>query len=241
MWQGADLSADVGYYGPLPRARVGDMEHTTSPRAGVICIIDDDEDVRLALEGFLRATGYQVRCFASPDEFLQSSEDASCLILDVRLKDADGLDFQEQLLKSEIAIPVILMTGYGDIPMTVRGMKAGAVDFLPKPVAEANLLAAIEEAIARDTQLRRQNEEHRSLQASYDNLTPREREVMGLVSAGLMNKQVAGRLGLSEITVKIHRGQVMRKMRAQSLADLVRMAEALGVRDTASTRYPGSG
>ena len=216
------------------------MEQDTTEASGVICVIDDDEDARIALVGFLRASGYEVSCFASPDEFLQSSEDASCLILDVRLKDADGLDFQEQLLKSDIAIPVILMTGYGDIPMTVRGMKAGAVDFLPKPVAVADLLAAVGEAIARDRVRRRDSEAFKGLRAAYENLTPREREVMGLVAAGLMNKQVAARLGLSEITVKIHRGQVMRKMRAQSLADLVRMAELLDARDTAVRRYPSS-
>lgn len=216
------------------------MEQDTTAASGVICVIDDDEDARVALDGFLRASGYEVRCFASPDEFLQSSEDASCLILDVRLEDADGLDFQEQLLRSDIAIPVILMTGYGDIPMSVRGMKAGAVDFLPKPVAEADLLAAVGEAIARDRTRRRESKAFRGLQAAYENLTPREREVMGLVAAGLMNKQVAAHLGLSEITVKIHRGQVMRKMRAQSLADLVRMAELLGVRETAVTRYRSS-
>ena len=216
------------------------MEQGKTAASGVICIIDDDEDARIALDGFLRASGYEVRCFASPDEFLQSSEDASCLILDVRLKDADGLDFQEQLLKSDIAVPVILMTGYGDIPMTVRGMKAGAVDFLPKPVAETDLLAAVGEAIARDRARRHESEAFRGLQAAYENLTPRERGVMGLVAAGLMNKQVAAHLGLSEITVKIHRGQVMRKMRAQSLADLVRMAELLGVRETAVTRYRSS-
>ena len=217
------------------------MEQDPTAVPGVICVIDDDKDVRIALDGFLRASGYEVRAFASPDEFLQSTEDASCLILDVRLKDADGLEFQEQLLKSDIAVPVILMTGYGDIPMTVRGMKAGAVDFLPKPVAEEALLAAVGEAIARDRVQRRESEAFKGLQATYDNLTSRERDVMGLVVAGLMNKQVAARLGLSEVTVKIHRGQVMRKMRAQSLADLVRMAEVLGVRQTAVTRYPSSG
>ena len=116
------------------------MEEDALAGSGIICVLDDDENVRLALDGFLRVSGYEVRCFASPDEFLESTEDASCLILDVRLREANGLEFQEQLLRSEIAIPVILMTGYGDIPMTVRGMKAGAVDFLPKPVAEADLL-----------------------------------------------------------------------------------------------------
>ncbi|MBV8457625.1 MAG: response regulator transcription factor [Acetobacteraceae bacterium] len=217
------------------------MEEDALAGSGIICVLDDDENVRLALDGFLRVSGYEVRCFASPDEFLESTEDASCLILDVRLRQANGLEFQEQLLRSEIAIPVILMTGYGDIPMTVRGMKAGAVDFLPKPVAEADLLSAVREALARDRARRQEAEASRGLQEAYETLTPREREVMGLVVAGLMNKQVAARLELSEITVKIHRGNVMRKMGADSLADLVRMAELLGVRATAVSRHSKSG
>jgi FixJ family two-component response regulator len=206
--------------------------------SALICVIDDDEEVRASLDSLLRASGYAVRTFASPDEFLQSADDASCLILDIRLKDADGLDFQQQLLESEATVPVILMTGYGDIPMTVRGMKAGAVNFLPKPCDEADLLAAVEEAVARDQARRRQDDEQGGVRADYERLSPREREVMGLVAAGLMNKQVAARLGLSEITVKIHRGNAMRKMGAQSLADLVRMAEQLGVRETDAARYP---
>jgi len=181
-----------------------------------------------------------VRTFASPDDFLQSADDASCLILDVRLKDADGLDFQQQLLESEATVPIILMTGYGDIPMTVRGMKAGAVNFLSKPCEEADLLAAVEEAVARNEARRRESESQDGVRADFERLSPREREVMGLVTAGLMNKQVAARLGLSEITVKIHRGNAMRKMGAQSLADLVRMAELLGVRETDAARYPSA-
>jgi FixJ family two-component response regulator len=216
------------------------MDADSSRASALICVIDDDEAVRQALDTLLRACGYAVRTFASPEEFLQSSDDASCLILDIRLKDADGLEFQQQLLESEATIPIILMTGYGDIPMTVRGIKAGAVNFLTKPCEEADLLAAVEEAVARDQARRRRHDADDGVRADYERLSPREREVMGLVTAGLMNKQVAGRLGLSEITVKIHRGNAMRKMGAQSLADLVRMAELLGIRETSVARYPTS-
>lgn len=217
------------------------MDANSLARASdLICVIDDDEAVRQALDTLLRACGYAVRTFASPDEFLQSSDDASCLILDIRLKDADGLEFQQQLLESEATIPIILMTGYGDIPMTVRGLKAGAVNFITKPYEEADLLAAVEEAVARDQARRRRHDADDGVRADYERLSPREREVMGLVTAGLMNKQVAARLGLSEITVKIHRGNAMRKMSAQSLADLVRMAELLGIRETSAARYPTS-
>ena len=216
------------------------MEGRTAAAPGVICVMDDDEEVRRSLDGLLRAAGYEVRTFASPDEFLQSGDDASCLILDVRLKDADGLDFQQQLIDSEASIPVILMSGHGDIPMTVRGMKAGAVTFLVKPFGDDEVLAALEEAVARDHERRRLGETQRGLRADYERLSSREREVMSLVTAGLMNKQIAARLGVSEITVKIHRGNVMRKMDAQSLADLVRAAEILGVRDASAARFPNS-
>lgn len=209
--------------------------------APLICIIDDDAEVRGSLDSLLRSTGFAVRAFAGPDEYLASSEaeQASCLILDVRLNGADGLDFQESLAESEVHVPVILITGHGDIPMTVRGMKAGAVNFLAKPFEEEALLAAVDEAVARDRERRSAQQADADARVRYETLSPREREVMALVTAGLMNKQVAAKLELSEITVKIHRGNLMRKMEAQSLADLVRMAEGLGVRDTSESRYHG--
>lgn len=203
----------------------------------LVCVIDDDDQVRASLDSLLRSAGYAARTFASPEEFLASGDDAHCLLLDVRLKNADGLAFQEELLASEAVVPVVLMSGYGDIPMSVRGMKAGAVNFLTKPFSDQEIIGAVREAVERGRELHAQAQETAGLRARYNALTPREREVMGLVTAGLMNKQVAGRLGVQEITVKIHRGNVMRKMRAQSLPDLVRMAETLGVRETSASRF----
>jgi FixJ family two-component response regulator len=213
---------------------------TDSPaEVPLVCVIDDDQNVRDALNSLLRSGGFAVRSFAAPAEFLACAEadDASCLILDIRLGDADGLEFQDELSKSEVPIPVILVTGHGNIPMSVRAMKAGAVNFLSKPIDEDDLLAAVNEAVEYDQRRRAQEEGTLSVRVRYDALTAREREVMGLVTAGLMNKQVAGRLVLSEITVKIHRGNLMRKMGADSLAELVRMAESLGAREASVSRY----
>lgn len=206
---------------------------------GEVCVIDDDDDVRGALGSLLRSAGHAVRLYPSPDAFLGDGppESASCLVLDIRLPGENGLDFQERIAAVGIAIPVILITGHGDIPMTVRGMKAGAVDFLPKPFTDEQMLAAVAGAIETDRARRADRAEAAALHERHQRLTPREKEVMALVVTGLMNKQVAGRMELSEITVKIHRGNVMRKMEAQSLADLVRMAEVLEVRDPAIHRY----
>lgn len=204
-----------------------------------ICVIDDDAEVRGALASLFRSAELKALVYESPREFLEAGlpDCACCLVLDVRLRGESGLDFQDQLAARGIAIPIVMMTGHGDIPMTVRAMRAGAVDFLPKPFSTEDMLAAVQRALDSDAARRATASDADRLRASFARLTPREREVMGLVVTGLMNKQVAGRLNLSEITVKIHRGNVMRKMEAQSLADLVRMAEQLGVRDETIHRY----
>jgi len=205
----------------------------------LIHVLDDDAEVRGSLGSLLRSAGFDVALHATPGDFLAAggAPGPSCLILDIRLSGENGLDFQERMKADGVAIPVILITGHGDIPMTVRGMKAGAVDFLPKPFSEDQMLAAIHAALERDSARRAAAVDGARLQLCHDRLTPREREVMALVVTGLMNKQVAARMNLSEITVKIHRGNVMRKMEAQSLADLVRMAEALGIRDESIHRF----
>ena len=212
----------------------------TNPDApGQVCVIDDDAEVRGSIGSLLRSSGFEVALFETPAEFLRTGvpTGASCLVLDIRLPGESGLDFQERLVAQGIDIPVILITGHGDIPMTVRGMKAGAIDFLPKPFADEQLLAAVGTAIDADRARRAGAADSAQVAEYYARLTPRERDVLSLVVTGLMNKQVAARLQLSEITVKIHRGNVMRKMEAQSLADLVRMAELLGVRDDSIHRY----
>jgi FixJ family two-component response regulator len=200
----------------------------------LVCIVDDDADVRSSISSLLRSMGYAVQTFAGPSDFLASDavDAAACLILDIMLGEADGLEFQQELAASDASIPVILISGFGDIPMTVRAMKAGAVNFLPKPFEDGALLAAVEEAVTRDRQRRVAAHRDESIRRRYEQLTPREREVMGLVTTGMMNKQVAWQLTLSEITVKIHRGNMMRKMQAKSFADLVRMADQLGIRGT---------
>jgi FixJ family two-component response regulator len=195
----------------------------------IVHIIDDDESLRAALDGLLRSMDLKTRTYRSVDDFLAAArpDAAGCLILDVRLPGISGLDFQARLVGLGIHLPVILMTGHGDVPMSVRGMKAGAVDFLIKPFRDQDMLDAVAAAIARDTARRATESVNTILRDKFATLSPREQQVMRLVTAGKMNKQVAGELGLSEITVKIHRGAAMRKMGARTLADLVRMAEAL--------------
>jgi FixJ family two-component response regulator len=215
------------------------MNSTRDPTGSdLICVVDDDADVRESLDALLRSNGHRVRTFGGPAEFLECDEidSAGCLILDVRLRGVDGLDFQQELAESESPLPVVLISGHGDIPMTVRGMRGGAITFLLKPFEEDAMLAAIEEALAKGRVQRIASREKALLRGRFESLTPRERDVLGLVSAGLMNKQIAGRLELSEITVKIHRGNLMRKMEADSLADLVLMAQTLDVREPVS-RY----
>jgi FixJ family two-component response regulator len=196
-----------------------------------VFIIDDDASVREALGSLFRSVGLRVELFGSALEFLQGrvADTPGCLVLDVRLPGLSGLDFQTQLAASGIHLPIIFMTGHGDIPMSVQAMKAGAVDFLVKPFREQDMLDAVAAAIECDKRHRRDADAIATLKSLFSSLTPREREVLAHVTSGLMNKQIAAALGLSEITVKIHRGNLMRKMGAKSLADLVRKAEALGL------------
>lgn len=198
----------------------------------LVFVIDDDASIRQALASLFASVGLGVRTFASAPEFLQAKlpDCPTCLVLDVRLPGLSGLDFQAELAKANIDIPIVFMTGHGDIPMTVRAMKAGAVEFLPKPFRDQDMLDAVQIGIERDRGRRQKAGSAAKLKASFNSLTPREQTIMGLVTAGLMNKQIAGELGVSEITVKVHRGSVMRKMGAKSFAELVRMADALGIR-----------
>jgi FixJ family two-component response regulator len=198
----------------------------------VVFVIDDDASMRTSLSSLFRSVGLKVEVFDSAVDFLKVGrpDAASCLVLDVRLPGVSGLDFQAELAKANIQIPIVFITGHGDIPMTVKAMKAGAVEFLTKPFREQDLLDAVRLGLERD-RVRRAGEAILSeLRGRFEALTSREQEVMGFVTSGLMNKQIAADLGVSEITVKVHRGNVMRKMAAKSLADLVRMADVLGIR-----------
>jgi FixJ family two-component response regulator len=194
-----------------------------------VFVVDDDESVRDSLRSLIRSAGLSVETFGSAQQFLDSarSDEPSCLVLDVRLPGLNGLDLQRRLAATNIETPIIFITGHGDIPMSVRAMKAGAVEFLTKPFRDEDLLDAIHQALELDRVTRRQQAQLADVHDRYESLTPREREIMGLVVSGKLNKQVAAQLGLSEITVKVHRGQIMHKMQADSFADLVRMSEKL--------------
>lgn len=196
---------------------------------GMIHIIDDDESLRVAIGGLLRSVGHNASLYGSAGEFIDGYKPAgaSCILLDVRMPGVSGLDFQHRLIELGIRLPVIMMTGHGDIPMSVQAMKAGAIDFLPKPFRDQDLLDAVSIALDRDLERFEKDSRVLVLQQRYQTLSPREKEVMALVTSGKMNKQVAGDLGLSEITVKIHRGSAMRKMGTRTLADLVKMSEEL--------------
>jgi len=197
----------------------------------IVFVIDDDASMRDALEDLIRSVGLDVQLFGSPQEFLQARlpDALGCLVLDVRLPGQSGLDFQRGLAAAGIELPVVFITGHGDIPMSVRAMKAGAVEFLTKPFRDQDLLDAIQAGIERERNRRHDAVVLRELQKCFTLLSEREREIMALVSTGLQNKQIAAELGVSEVTVKVHRGQIMRKMRARSLPELVRMADRLRV------------
>jgi len=198
----------------------------------VVFVVDDDASIRDAMQRLLQSVGLQAEVFASAAEFLRSklADVPCCLVLDVRLPGLSGLDFQTELAKADIQIPIIFMTGHGDIPMTVKAMKAGAIEFLSKPFRDQDMLDAVRLGLDRDRARREGEKAMADVRGKFASLTQREQEVMGFVTAGLMNKQIAGEMQLAEITVKLHRGSVMRKMEAKSVADLVRMADFVGIR-----------
>ncbi|CAB3793125.1 response regulator transcription factor [Pararobbsia alpina] len=207
---------------------------TATTDDSIIYVVDDDQAIRLALGTLMRSVGLRVEVFESPDEFLRFPHYAgpSCLILDVRLRGKSGMAFHQEILSSGMRIPVVFMTGHGDIEMGVKAMKAGAQDFFAKPFKDQDMLDAVAQALARDRERIAAEAALAGLRAAYDSLSPREKEVMAFVLSGLLNKQIADEMNLSEITVKVHRGQVMRKMEARSMPDLVRKAESLGIAPT---------
>ena len=202
-----------------------------SPKPATVFLIDDDDSVRRALARLILSAGYQVRAFASAREFLDTGpydDGPACLVLDVRMPGLSGLDLQRELEAAKVSHPIIFITGYGDVPTSVKAMKSGAVDFIPKPVQDEDLLRSIEQAVTRAARETAERDEIETLQGRADRLTPREREVMALVARGLLNKQIAFELGTSEKTVKVHRARVMQKMQVQSLAELVRVTDKIG-------------
>ena len=208
--------------------RPGDPGGDADP---IVLVIDDDVAIRESLASLFQSVGLRVKVFGSAPEFLESSlpNAPSCLVLDIRLPGISGLDFQLDLANAGVHIPIIFMTGHGDIPMSVQAMKAGAVDFLTKPLRQQEMIHAVTRALAADEKRRAAEKTVSELRSLYESLTPREREVLRLVSAGMMNKLIAAELGVSEITVKVHRSNIMRKMQTRSLADLARIADALGI------------
>jgi FixJ family two-component response regulator len=212
--------------------RAKSSHEPASAKESTVFVIDDDVAMRATLSSLFRSVGLRVELFGSAHEFAQIKmpDVASCLVLDIRLPGVSGLDFQAELAEADIRIPIIFMTGHGDIPMSVKAMKAGAVDFLTKPFRDQDILDAVSRALERDQKRRDTEKAVSELRILFDSLTSREREVMTLVVAGLMNKQIAAKLGITEITVKVHRGHMMRKMKARSLVDLVATADVLGIR-----------
>jgi FixJ family two-component response regulator len=207
----------------------------TAANEATVFVIDDDAHMRAAMERLLKSVGLRSESFASPQDFLQRkpSDNPSCLVLDVRLPGMSGLDVQRKLIDSGVHMPIIFISGHGDIPMTVKAMKSGAVEFLTKPFRDQDLLDAIQQALERENETRQQHHEIQQLKERYETLTAREREVMGLLVSGMLTKQIASKLGTSEITAQVHRGQVMRKMQANSPAELGRIAEKLKIPATA--------
>jgi FixJ family two-component response regulator len=214
-----------------PQTHLHPYREPMSEETPSIVVIDDDASIRKSLDNLFRSVGFQVELFASPQEFLQSSrpDRTGCIVLDVRFPGRSGLDMQQELATANIQLPIIFITGYGDIPMSVRAMKAGAVEFLTKPFRDQDLLDAVGAALERDRVRRTGDSRLAELKSRFDTLTARERQVLGLVVAGRLNKQIAGDLGVSEMTVKMHRRQVMRKMQATGVAQLVRLADQLGI------------
>ena len=204
------------------------MEERGAP---IVYVVDDDAEVRDGLKALFESVGLRCEVFSSATQFLtrKAPDEVSCLVLDVRLPGLSGLDIQEALVAAQISIPVVFITGHGDIPMTVRAMKAGAIEFLTKPLREQDLLDAVRAALQRDGSRRDREDEIRDLRTWFDTLSAREREIVALVTAGLMNKQAAAKLGVSEVTVKVHSHNAMQKLGASSVADLVRIADTLGV------------